>query len=219
MLISEKLNSVIRTLLIDSLELKPNLTFSELAKRADIAPSMAKKLALKLIRSDYAMIGKGIKGIKLTQPKKLIKAWSYCYSIRELEKAEFIAAERPQYVMLKIANAAAKNGLKYAFTLFSATEHISPYIAPSDTYLYIRKEDLKAWQNLFYSQNIQSAEGQGNVICLLVDDAYFEGAWTAREVTVVSLPQLYADLFSYGSRGEEAAEEIMNLINRRLNNV
>ncbi len=219
MLISKKLDSAIRILLTNSLDLKPNLTFSELAKKADTAPSMAKKLALKLIRSDYAMIGRGIRGIKLTQPKKLIKAWSYCYSVRELEKAEFIAAERPQYVMLKIANAAAKNRLKHAFTLFSATEHVSPYIAPSDTHLYIRKEDLKSWQNLFCSQNIQPAESQGNIICFLADDAYFEGAWTAREAAVVSLPQLYADLFSYGGRGEEAAEEIMNLISRRLNDV
>ena len=219
MLISKKLNAIIRVLLINLLEGKPNLTFSELAKKADIAPSMAKILSLKLIRSDYAVIGKGIRGIKLTHPKKLIRAWSYCYSIRELEKSEFIAAERPQYVMVKIANAARTAGLKYAFTLFSATEHISPYIAPSETYLYIMKNDLKTWQNLFYSQSIQPAEGDGNVICLLVDNAYFEGVWNSREMTVVSLPQLYADLFSYGSRGEEAAEEIMHIIERRLNNV
>lgn len=180
---------------------------------------MAKKLALKLIRSDYATIGKGIKGLKLNHPRKLIRAWSYCFSIRELEKAEFIAAERPQYVMVKISNAATKAGLKHAFTLFSATEHISPYIAPSDTYLYIMKEDLKIWQNMFFSLNIQAAESEGNVICLLVDKSYLEGVWNSREIAVVSLPQLYADLFSYGGRGEDAAEEIMNIISKGLNNV
>lgn len=219
MLISKKLNTIIRILLINSLQKKPNLTFSELAREAEIAPSMAKKLALKLLTSDYAMIGRGIKGIKLSNPIKLIKAWSYCYSIRELEKAEFIAAERPQYVMVKISNAAAKAGLKYAFTLFSATEYINPYTAPSDTYIYILKADLKSWQNLLVSLNLQPAEGGGNVICLLVDESYFEGTWNSRAMPVVSLPQLYADLFSYGGRGEEAAEEIMNLINKGLNNV
>lgn len=219
MLISDKLNSAIRVLLVNSIEGKPNLTFSELAKKAKIAPSLAKKIALKLIRSEYAAIGKGIRGIKIIKPEKLTKAWGYLFSIRELEKAEFIAAERPQYVMVKIANAARINKLKYAFTLFSATEHIHPYVAPADTHMYILKNDLKAWQKLFSSQNTQTAEGNGNIICLLVDEDYFEGVWNSREMTVVSLPQLCADLLSYGGRGEEAGEEILKLIGERLKNV
>ena len=57
-------------------------------------------------------------------------------------------------------------------------------------------------------------EREGNVICLLVDEDYFEGLMEVRDVHVVSIPQLYADLFSYGGRGEEAAKEIIRSINR-----
>ncbi|MBI2581046.1 hypothetical protein HYV85_04565 [Candidatus Woesearchaeota archaeon] len=219
MLISDKFNSVIRVLLINSLEGQPNLTLSQLSKKANVFPSMAKKLVLKLIRSEYATIGKGIRGIKITNPLKLMKAWGYCYSIRELDKAEFVAAERPQYVMVKIANIAKAQGLKYAFTVFSATEHVSPYVAPSATHLYVLKKDIKEWQHIFFSQNILQTEDGGNVICLLVDEEYFEGVWNSREMMVVSLPQLYADLFSYGGRGEEAADEILSILSRKLNNV
>lgn len=211
MLIPEKLNAIIRILLVNALENKPNLQLSTLAKKAKITPAMASRLVLRLKRSEYVDIRRGIKVI---DPIKLMMAWGYTYSIRELEKSEFVAAERPQYVMLKIANKARLWKLQYAFTLFSATEHINPYVAPSDTHLYVLKKDLKGWQSLFREENMLPTEREGNVICLLVDDDYFEGITEVRDVHVVSLPQLYADLFSYGGRGEEAAKEITRLISR-----
>jgi len=207
MLIPEKLNSIIRILLVNSLENKPNLQLSALAKKAKITPAMAARLVLRLKRSEYVDIRRGIKVI---DPTKLVIAWSYTYSIREIEKLEFVAAERPQYVMLKIANKARLERLQYAFTLFSATEHVSPYVAPSDTYLYILRKDIKEWQTLFRGENMLPTEKDGNVKCLVVDEDYFEGVWEVRDVMIVSIPQLYADLFSYGGRGEEAAMEVLN---------
>lgn len=216
MLIPEKLNAIIRVLVVNLVEDKPNLTLSTLAKKAGITPAMAKRLVIRLEKSEYVTISRTI---KVVNPTKLIQAWAYTYSIRELERSEFLAAERPQYIMLKISNIARRFELPYAFTLFSATEQISPYVAPSDTYLYVLKKDIKRWEVLFRSQNLLPTEKDGNVICLLVDEDYLEGVWTAREMKVVSLPQLYADLFSYGGRGEEAAEQIMEIMNRRLRNV
>ena len=211
MLIPEKLNTIIRILLVNAIENKPNIQLSTLAKKAGITAAMAKRLVLRLERSEYVSIRKGVKVIDTI---KLMMAWGYTYSIRELEREEFIAAERPQYVMLKIANKARLWRLKYAFTLFSATEHVYPYVAPSDTHLYVLKKDLRAWQALFREEGMLSTEREGNVICLLVDEDYLEGVSEAREVNIVSLPQLYADLFSYGGRGEEAAQEIIRLIKK-----
>ena len=216
MIIAEKLNAIIRILLVNSIQNNPNLQVNTLAKKADISSAMAKRLVLRLERSEYVSIRKGVKVI---DPIKLMMAWGYTYSIRELEREEFIAAERPQYVMLKIANKARLWRLKYAFTLFSATEHIHPYVAPSDTHLYILKKDLKAWDSLFRQENILPTEKGGNVgmakvVCLLVDEEYLEGVSEVRDVNIVSLPQLYADLFSYGGRGEEAAQEIIRLIKK-----
>ena len=207
MLIPEKLNTIIRILLVNSFEKKLNLQLSTLAKKTKITAAMAARLVVRLKKSEYVDIRRGIKVIDHV---KLMEAWSYTYSIRELEKLEFVAAERPQYVMLKIANKARLEKLPYAFTLFSATEHVSPYVAPSDTYLYILKRDIKEWQTLLRNENMLPTEKDGNVICLVVDEDYFEGVWEVRNVMVVSIPQLYADLFSYGGRGEEAAMEVLN---------
>jgi len=209
MLIPKKLDTIIRILLVNLVEGGSNLRLSALAKKAKITPAMAKRLVLRLERSGYVTI-RG--GIKVINPKKLIRAWGYSYSIRELERLEFMAAERPQYIMLKIANKARLWKLPYAFTLFSATEHVSPYVVPSDTYLYVLKKDVEAWSSVFRDENILPAEKEGNIVLLLVDEDYFEGVWATRDMSIVSLPQLYADLFSYGGRGEEAAEELISKV-------
>jgi len=216
MLISEKLNTVIRILLVNTFEGKSGLILSELAKEAKITHAMAKRLALRLERSEYVKIrGR----IKVLRPLKLMKAWGYTYSIRELDRLDFVIAERPQYAMSKIANWARANKRPYAFTLFSATEHVSPYVAPSNTYLYLPKNDIAIWEKFFREQKMLPAEKEGNVICLLVDDDYFKGILNVRGSNIVSLPQLYADLISFGGRGEESAQELMKVIKRGLKNV
>lgn len=206
MLISEKMNVIIRTLLVNTFEAKPNLTLPDLAKEAKITHSMAKRIALRLEKSEYIKIGQRIKVI---QPTKLMKAWGYTYSIRELERLEFVLAERPQYAIIKISNWARIEKIPYAFTLFSATEQVSPYVAPSNTYVYILKKDISRWEKFFREQKILPAEkGGGNLICLLTDENYLKGKLNMRGVNIVSLPQLYADLMSFGGRGEEAAQEL-----------
>jgi hypothetical protein len=213
MLISEKLNTIVRILLTNvDKDMRPGT----IAKKAGITSAMAQRIVLKLERTGYVTI-RGT--VKVINRMKLIRAWGYCTSIRELERVEYIAVERPQYVMMKIANSAQAAGLKYAFTLFSATEHISPYVAPSDTYVYVKKRDIKAWDAVLRSQNMLPQERDGNVILLPVDDEYFEGAFEVRGVHIVSLPQLYVDLFSFGGRGEEAAEQILNATREKEKNV
>ncbi len=216
MLIPEKLNTIIRVILANTFSNKPDLAVPELAKEAKLTSGMAKRLLVRLEKSGYLTIKRGI---KLTNPIKLMKAWGYTYSLREIERSEFISAERPQYIILKIANWARKEKMPYAFTLFSATEHVSPYVAPSTTHIYILKSDLQIWQKFFRDEKILPAEKEGNVVCLLVNEDYFNGIEDIRGAKIVSLSQLYADLMSFGGRGEEAAQELTKVIDRRLKNV
>ena len=216
MLIPEKLNTIIRTLLANTFSNKPDLTVHELAREAKLTSGMAKRLLVRLEKSGYLTIKRSI---RLTNPVKLMKAWGYTYSLQEIEHSEFISAERPQYIILKIANWARKEKMPYAFTLFSATEHISPYVAPSTAHIYILKSDLEIWQKFFRTEKILPAEKEGNVVCLLVNEDYFKNIEEIRGANIVSLPQLYADLMSYGGRGEEAAQELSRIIDKRLENV
>lgn len=214
MLIPEKMSSVIRVLLTTDDELR----IADLAKKAGLTHSMATRHLQRLAMSGYVSGTRG-GGIRLVNRDKLIRAWGYCYSMNELPKQEFMAAERPQQVMTQIANAGQLHGLKYAFTLFSATEVIQPSVAPSETHVYVRKEDAGKWEDILKNENmLPTAKGGGSVVLYLMDEDYFEGVWDARGVNVVSLPQLYADLFSVGGRGEEAAEQILAIIRDQQNN-
>lgn len=226
MLIPEKMSSVIRILLtepsVDELAGTTRIIdvlarTASVAKKAGLTHSMASRHLQRLAKSGYVSLRGG--KIKMLNRDKLIRAWGYCYSMNELERQEFMAAERPQHVMTRIANAGQLHGLKYAFTLFSATEVIRPYVAPSETHVYARKEDAGRWGEILRNENmLPTAKGGGGVVLYLVDEDYFEGVWDARGVNVVSLPQLYADLFSVGGRGEEAAEQILGIIRDQQSN-
>ncbi|MEA3513955.1 MAG: type IV toxin-antitoxin system AbiEi family antitoxin [Nanoarchaeota archaeon] len=212
MLISDKLNTIIRILLINVFEDKPDLTISSITREAKITGAMTKRLLLRLERSEYIKI----KGrVIVINPIKLMKAWSYTYSIKEIECMEYVTAERSQYIISKISNWARANNINYAFTLFSATEQVSPYVAPTNTYLYINKDEIELWEKFFRENRMLPAEKKGNVVCFLVNEDYLKGVLKVRGTNIVSLPQLYADLMSFGGRGEEAAKEVMEIIKKQ----
>src|SRR3989338_5076211 len=197
MLIPEKLDAIIQILLSNEFGEKARLTVLDVARQAGITAAMARRRLLRLERSGYVSV-RGT--IRLLRAARLMDAWGYLYSIREIERSEFVSAERPQYVMPKIANWARKEGVLYAFTLFSATELVRPYVAPSTTSLYIHKKDLRRWQQFFREESILPAEKEGNVVCLLAEKGHFQATTETRGARIVSLPRLYADLMSFCRR-------------------
>ena len=203
MIVSESMQRVIRVLLN-----KKSIKLRELAKEANVPLGVTVKNTNALEKSRY--IEKKV-NIHVINQSKLLKAWSYSTSIRELNKIEFSAAERPQFVIKKIANILSKNNIKYAFTLFSALEIFSPYVTPAETHVYILEKDKEKIKNLFEKESILPAQ-KGNVICFLVDESYFYNMQSIRDFNIVSEPQLYADLFSYGGRGEDAAQHLLEVM-------
>ena len=203
MLISESMERMIRVLLN-----RKDIKLRELAKEANVPLGVTVKNTNALERSGY--IEKRV-NIHVINTSRLLKAWSYAISIRELNKIEFSAAERPQFVMKKIANILSKNNIKHAFTLFSALEVLSPYVTPAETHLYILEKDQERIKNIFKEESILPAQ-KGNVICFLVDESYFYDMQNINNFNIVSTPQLYVDLFSYGGRGEDAAQHLLEVM-------
>src|SRR3989344_1476472 len=202
MIINKATQDIIRVLLNGNTAIK----LRDLAKKANVSLGMAVKIVNSLASTQF--INKK-NGIKVVQYERLLKAWAYTVSVNENPKIEFIAAERPQYLIKKISNL-LKNE-KYAFTLFSATEVTFPYVTPNKVHLYILKTKEKEISKIFISEAVTPAE-EGNVICYLVDESHLFGSLEIRGIKIISLPQLYVDLISYGGRGQEAAEQILNLL-------
>ncbi len=208
MLISGKMNTIIQVLLTTN-----SKSINEISKKADLTPAMASRILKRLQDSEYIAITPN--NVKVVDKSRLLKAWGYSYTIRELPKVEFLGAGRPQFVMEKIINIAQKLNLTYAFTLFSATESIYPHVLPSVTHLYINIEDSDKWKEAFLKENILPIGKNGNVTCILVNKDFFENniiSFKDSNKRTVSLERLYADLISFGGMGEEAGQFIDKII-------
>ncbi len=190
------------------------LTRRELAVKAHLSLAMVAKITIALQSAGQLLKQRGIRVLSV---EKLLKGWAHTVSVHEYPKMEFLAAERPQYLIRKISQLLGKETLRgketYAFTLFSATEIVAPYVAPDKVHLYVLKGEEKKISELFQNNGILPAE-QGNIICYLVDQNHFYGTQQVQRVKVIALPQLYVDLVSYGGRGEEAAEQVLGVMKR-----
>ncbi len=206
MIINKTTQDIIRVLLNEK---DKKLKLRDLASKAKVSLGMAVKVVNALESCSYLEKKRGIKVINY---EKLLKSWSYTVSIKENKKIEFLTAERPQYVIKKISELLRKE--TYAFTLFSATEIFSPYVAPNKVHIYILKDKEKEISEIFIKEGIMPAE-EGNIVCYLVDEKHFYGSQEIRGVKIISLPQLYVDLVSYGGRGEEASEQLLKLLREK----
>jgi len=206
MIINKTTQDIIRVLLNEK---DKKLNLRELAGKAKVSLGMTVKIVGALEASGHLEKKRGVKVISW---EKLLRAWSYTVSIKENKKIEFLAAERPQYLIKKISDLLRRE--TYAFTLFSATEIIAPYVAPDKTHLYILKDGEKEISEIFLKRGIMHAE-QGNIICYLVDQNHFYGWKEVRGVKIISLPQLYVDLVSYDGRSQESAEMVLKLMRQK----
>lgn len=205
MIINKTTQDIIRVLLNEK---NKKLKLRELASKAKVSLGMTVRIVNALESCGYL---EKKRGIKVVNWENLLKSWAYTVSIKENPRIEFLGAERPQYLIKKISQLLGKE--VYAFTLFSATEIILPYVAPNKVHLYILKDREKKISDIFVKSGIMPAE-EGNIVCYLVDEKHFYGSYEARNIKIISLPQLYVDLISYGGRGEEAAEQIVNLLKK-----
>jgi len=201
MLISESMQNIIRVLVNKKIR-----AVRELSKEAKTSLGITSKIVNQLKNTGYLA-----RNFEIRNKKRLMDFFAYSFSLNELKRIEFTAAERPQYLIKKIANIANKNNLEYAFTLFSATEIIKPYVAPNETHLYILKQEKDRWEKILPKNNIIPSQ-KGNIILFVVDKNYFCNTQVIASIKVTSLPQLYVDLMSYKGRGEDAAKELIEYV-------
>ncbi len=201
MLISKSMQNIIRVILNKKIR-----SVRELSRESNNSLGITSKIVNQLAASDYLEK----RDFKIKNKERLLEFYSLSYSLNELKNLQFVAPERPQYIIKKIANIANKNKLEYALTLFSATEIVKPYVAPAETHLYVLKEQQKNWELILPKSNILPAQ-KGNVILFIVEKEYFYNCKNINGINVISLPQLYADLTAYKGRGAEAAKMLGDL--------
>lgn len=204
-----KASRVIRCLLVN---VGREWTIRQIAKEAETSVGYTHAVLATLIDMKYIERNKRQK-LVLLNPSTLLKRWAAFHQYDHNNQfLEYYTFEKEIDTFLTTLEEKLKNE-KYAVTSLAGAWLASPHVRPIDVHLYIgnRKKAKSLSQHL----NIKPTAGVGNVRMVIpYDKGAFYGSRLIRGVRVVSNVQLFVDLFNYPARGEEAAQQLYNLIEK-----
>jgi len=142
-----------------------------------------------------------INGTKVVDHRGLVENWR---GIR-------IKPERREYLHKSPLDLLKKTALQYALTTYQAENLVQHYLFPSRTDVYVRRVDRDLWHKLVSDEGLV---GKGNLRLLIDDEHVFYGSFEQKGLRVVSLPQLIVDLFDEGGVCVEAAEMLLQKVEK-----
>jgi hypothetical protein len=199
-LFAPRATRVIRTLLVEP---QRAWRLEELARAAGVSLGHAHNVVKRLDALSWVERGESQR-LRLAKPDDLLRTWRETYTYRVNGLATYFTPERvTRKLMLDIAHQARELGRRYAFTMHSGALLVASQVRMPAIHCYLEGEG----DSLARSVGLRPGEGEGNV-CLLTpyDDGVFYAPIEKGGLLVVSLPQLYVDLYHYERRGREQAE-------------
>jgi hypothetical protein len=201
-LFAPRATRVVRVLLVDP---QHAWRLEELAKTAEVSLGHAHNVVKRLEdmswveRDEHQRIG-------LAKPGELLDAWVDVYTYRINPMETYFSPERvTRRLVGEVARAAHAEGRRYAFTLHSGAALVAPNVRLPAIHCYVEGSPDAVARALGLRPN----EGEGNVHLLTPYDAgVFHAPIVKGGVPVVSLPQLYADLYHHEWRGREQAAHL-----------
>jgi len=143
---------------------------------------------------------------RLQKPGDLLDAWRDAYTYRTNTLAAFDSSvgERRR-VMETLARQATSMGMTYGFTLHAGASLIGPQVRVSTVHCYVAGDP----EPLARALGLQPVDGEGLVYLMTpYDPGVFYAPVTKGGLRVVSLPQLYVDLYHHERRGREQADKL-----------
>jgi hypothetical protein len=105
-----------------------------------------------------------------------------------------------------LAREAGTLGLTYAFTLHAGASLVGPQVRVPTIHCYVGGGEV---DGLVRGLGLQAVEGEGTVHLMSpYDPGVFYAPFSKGGLTVVSLPQLYVDLYHHERRGREQADKL-----------
>jgi hypothetical protein len=143
---------------------------------------------------------------RLRQPGDLLDAWRDEYSYRANGLAAFVSpVGDKRRIMAGLAREATALGVQYAFTLHAGASLIGPQVRVPTVHCYVAGDV----EGLLRALGLQPVEGEGAVYLMTpYDPGVFYRPVEKGGLRVVSLPQLYVDLYGYERRGREQADKL-----------
>jgi hypothetical protein len=205
-----KASDVVRVVLVNY---PKRWSLRDLTREAGVALGWASKVSRALIRERLALRDSTRSELKLMMPFDLLKRWAAVNNFAtNTTFVEYYSKEEDVSKFLKQFK--SKNGPKYALTGLAGALLVAPFVRPTNIHIYVKsEEDVKKWANLL---GLMPVEENGNIkFAIAEDEGVFYGAREIDGVRVVSDIQLYVDLLNYPARGEEAAQAVLKVIEKR----
>lgn len=120
-------------------------------------------------------------------------------------------SEKKEYMHKDPITLLQNTKLQYALTTYQAENLVQHYLFPSRTDFYIDRKDAEEWHKLLTADGLV---GKGNVRLLTADPHVFYGSFKRQGLTVVCIPQLIVDLFEEGGVCTEAAEKLLQKVEK-----
>lgn len=200
-LFSPKSSRVVRIMLED-----PSRVWQvqDLSETAQISIGLASKVKQKLLDLDFAMASTG--GLKLKEPEDVLHEWSREYSYKDNESLGCYAPGGMHELEGQLQNYCQLKNISYALTLFSASNRIAPFVRGISMSSAFVDADLDQVAKDLGWKPVPS--GANFLLLKPLDEFILRDSRTSKDWTgiVVSDLQLYLDLASHKTRGQEAAE-------------
>jgi hypothetical protein len=175
----------------------------ELSRVAEISLGLASKAKQALLAQEW--IKEEGRRIILCRPFELLEEWAKNYSYKKNRLFSFYGGDSESVLETAMKNECDKRGYRCALALFSGANRIAPFVRFQKSFFYVEGPV----EEVAGALRLKTVESGADVIILVPYDAgVFQGIREIDGVNVVSDIQLYLDLKSYGTRGEEAAQAI-----------
>ena len=155
-----------------------------------------------------AYLEEGAAGFRVRDPLGLLRAWRGAYRFGRHRRRDYFTLLSPRQLRAALKGLEATTGGLAAYAAFSAADFQAPHVRQAKTWLYVAREHEAEFRRAAEAKVVDSG---ANVVVLLPEDP---GVFYLQEGTDGELPhtnavQTYVDLFHCGSRGEEAAEALL----------
>lgn len=195
------------TRIVRGLLVEPDRTWrlEELARSVSASLGHVHNVVKRL--GDLEWVARGAQGrVRLQKPGELLDAWRDAYTYHVNPLAGFVSpVGETRRMMEGLARAAGTLGITYAFTLHAGVSLIGPHTRVPTVQCYVGADP----EPLVRALGLQPVEGEGTVSLMIpYDQGVFYAPVEKGGFRVVSLPQLYVDLYHHTRRGREQAAKL-----------
>lgn len=174
-----------------------------LAIEAEVSLGQVSTVKRMLAESEWLASGPGI---QLARPEEALRQWAAHPGRAEADRIECFTSKPPDEALRMLSDALSAGGTRHALCGQSAAWRYAPMVRPNRVSVYVDGELSAAVE----AATLKAVPTGGNVVLIRPRDAgVFYRTSTVDGVPIVGQVQAYVDCMRSGSRGEEAAQAIL----------